>query len=370
MVATKINQIKAKLLERGLDALVVTKPLDIYFLANVKKFLNLVELKPTMIITANQQFILGDPVTIKVLKELSRLDFVYITVENREFLNHGGIYLENLIEILNQNHCRKIGVDSWNMELKLHEKFNTYPSENLISYYAMLKDDQQISLLKKASGILIECFNKSLNFIQDGITELEMRNFFDLNIHNLGADRLGVPTIIAFGPEALAVDPVPTQRSIMPGQLAMIEISAGVETEAPLMGRTFFYDKPDSKSEKILSKLLKVYQKLHQNIQPGKLSSSVYDQVYKNLDNLAPYLNGICGYGLGASSDFFYIAPHSNHVFRSKEACVTSLSLGIPDLGVIRFTDTVLVGEPLEILTDYPYQLILPASPEAKHEQN
>lgn len=355
-----IEKIRALLYERQWDSLIITKPLDIYYICSLSGFLNLVEIKPFLIITTKNQYIIGDFATCEIIKKLSLTNFTFVEIENRKLIEEGGIYQKSIIEILKDNRCKVISLDNTALFSKFDKEFSVVYSDKIVSLIAVKKDDIQKKSLTTASSILKKTFIETLNSLRNDMTEIELRNIFDINIHKNGAERLGVPTIISSGKHSLAVDPVPAWRLIREGEPLMIEISAGISTEAPIVGRTLFYRSASDENIKITKKILRAYENMLSWIEPGKILSKAYDVAYDSLGDLSKFLIGPCGYGLGASSDFFYISPNSNHLFKSDEALITTLSLSIPDIGVIRYTDSVLIGEKLKILTDVTIPLIFP----------
>lgn len=360
MVENRLEKVRAKLFEKNWDALIISKPLDIFYSASFNKFFNIVEFNPIMIITLKKQYIIADPATIYNIKKITQDNFEYIVCYIKDYLINRGIYYKEIKKILNNENCKIVAVDDDFIKNKFKNKFSVVSSERIISYLAISKDQEQKKNLISASEILKKTFNESLNFINDNITELELRNFIDISLHKNGSERLGVPTLIAFGRDSVFSDPVPTLRKIKEGQQVMLEFSSGVGTEAPIVGRSFIYKNKDKQYLSILEKILNAYNKMISWIEYGKLSSKAFDILYTSLGDLGKFITHSGGYGLGASSDYFYISPISNHLFQMNETLVTVVSVAIPEVGYFRYSDTILISETKEILTKIDYPLIFP----------
>ncbi len=64
----------------------------------------------------------------------------------------------------------------------------------------MIKDETEIETIRKACSISDQAFHDALEFIKPGKTEIEIANFLDFRMRELGAAGLSFDTILASGP--------------------------------------------------------------------------------------------------------------------------------------------------------------------------
>ncbi|CVY92549.1 aminopeptidase P [Streptococcus pneumoniae] len=63
----------------------------------------------------------------------------------------------------------------------------------------MIKDEAEIAAIRKACSISDQAFRDALDFIKPGKTEIEIANFLDFRMRELGASGLSFDTILASG---------------------------------------------------------------------------------------------------------------------------------------------------------------------------
>lgn len=347
------------MLERGWDCCVVTKILDLYFILETDNFVNYVETKAALAVFLDEIILISDKASFETLKNISKTLFNHHKSDLKDVFLSGGFFSKDISEVLKQKGSSCVASDNPSLKKILRGQVSYKNLGTTISKIAVDKQENQIEYIINASNFMIKTSSAVIPQIKKGISEIEARNMFDLQLHRQGADRLGVPTMVSFSNESRFTDPVPTYRKLHEGDLVMFEISAGYKSEAPILGRTFFYKTHEKKTLEIFQKALGAYKKMIDWIAVGKLSSKAFEILAGSLGDLSHFMTAVPGFGLGASSDYFYISPTSSHIFRNNEALVTILSLSIPEIGFIRFSDTLLVAGDKMLLTQFEYASLI-----------
>ncbi|MBN2364072.1 aminopeptidase P family protein [candidate division WOR-3 bacterium] len=358
-MVTPLDRLRAKMLERGWECCVLTKILDVYFLLKLENFVNFIETKATLVVFLDEIILISDSSTSEIFKGLSPVEFKFQNASWKESISTGGLFINEIARTLREKKITTAAIDNPLIKKDLKGIVTFRNLGSTISKIAIKKDGDQIVFIKKAYSAMNGAILSTIPSLKAGISEIETRNMLDLELHRLGAEKIGVPTMVNFSNGSCFPDPVPSARSLQEGDLVMYEISAGYKSEAPIVGRTAFFKPPDPERQKILERSLMAYRKMTEWIDVGKLSGKASDALSDALGELAEFQTNVAGFGLGASSDYFYITPVSNHVFRENEAVVTILSLNVPGLGIIRFSDTILISSGEKYLTPGDYPLIL-----------
>ncbi len=347
------------MLERGWDCCVVTKILDVYFILETDNFVNYVETKAALAVFLDEIILISDKASFETLKGISKTNFNHHKSDLQDVFLSSNFFSKDISDVLKQKGASCVASDNPSLKKTLRGQVSHKNLGTSVSKIAVDKQENQIEYIKNASNFMIKTSSAVIPLIKPGISEIEARNMFDLQLHRQGADRLGVPTMVSFSRESRFTDPVPTYRKLREGDLVMFEISAGYKSEAPILGRTFFYKTHEKKSLEIFQKALGAYRKMIEWIEAGKLSGKAFEILADSLGELYKFMTTVPGFGLGASSDYFYISPASTHIFRKNEAMVTILSLSVPEIGFIRFSDTLLLSGDKMLLTGFEYTSLI-----------
>ncbi|MBN1151445.1 aminopeptidase P family protein [candidate division WOR-3 bacterium] len=359
-MVTPLDKLRAKMLQNGWDCCVVSKILDIYFVLNPKKFINFIETRALLLVFLDDLFLISDPSSIELFRVLTDTDFKSVKSSWKSSYETGGFFLSELSQVLKDKKSETVlAVDNQFLRKDIKTHFSCRNLGSTLSMIASEKENWQLDSISEAYRIMKTAVERFIPRLKEGITEIQARNIVDEELHNTGAERLGVPTIVSFSNSSSFPDPVPTSQKLCLGDMVMYEISAGIRTEAPIFGRTSFFNEPEVEKLEVLNKALDAYRKMIDWIEVGKIAGKAFEFISEKLGSLSDYIMTVSGFSLGASSDYFYLAPLSKHTFRENEALVALLSLNIPDFGILRFSDTILVSSPNEVLTPFDYKLVV-----------
>lgn len=164
-------------------------------------------------------------------------------------------------------------------------------------------------------------------------------------MENLGADKPAFEPIVASGKSSSLPHYFTQDRKIIPGIL-LIDAGACYKGYNADLTRTFFLGNPDRSFKKKYNIILKVQQRVIDNIKPGLTEEEVWENTILYLEEESEYFTHGTGHGVG-------IDIHEEPYFRSgmknrlAAGMVVTVEPGIyyPNWGGIRIEDLLLVTE-------------------------
>lgn len=119
------------------------------------------------------------------------------------------------------------------------------PESGLVEQMRVVKDANELQLLRKSTQLNERVFQSVYNTIEPGMTEREIALALDLTMREMGAEGPSFDTIVAFGTNAARPHAVPTDRELRAGELVLIDMGLVYQGYCSDMTRTFVAGKPD-----------------------------------------------------------------------------------------------------------------------------
>jgi Xaa-Pro aminopeptidase len=114
----------------------------------------------------------------------------------------------------------------------------------LMGRLRLVKDGDEIIRLRRAAGITAEALTESMKAAKPGIWEYELEALIEYTFRRNGAERVGFPTIVASGPNAVTLHYDENRRQAQTGELVIEDVgaefgyySADITRTIPISGR-------------------------------------------------------------------------------------------------------------------------------------
>lgn len=120
----------------------------------------------------------------------------------------------------------------------------------------MIKTNEEIEKLKKASKLADECFDYICNTMKIGMTEKEVANLMDDYMLTNGASRLSFDTIVGSGVNSAQIHSIPTDRKIEFGDIILLDFGCVVDEYCSDISRTVFVGEVNQEYKKIYDLVL------------------------------------------------------------------------------------------------------------------
>ncbi|MCX8064774.1 MAG: Xaa-Pro peptidase family protein [Candidatus Hydrogenedentes bacterium] len=276
---------------------------------------------------------------------------------------------EEVIAFLKDSRLKKLAIISEKTNLRFYERlksedFEIYRVDDDISSMRMIKDNNEISLIKKACEITYTSLEKALGIVREGISEREIAGYIEYQFKLNGAEAIGFDTIVLFGAKSSLPHGKPSDNKLKPGDVILIDCGCVYKGYHSDITRTFVFGAiPGVWFENI-------YQ-ITKEAQSNALKFLKDDVSCKEIDYEARRciakrgFGMFFGHGLGHGVGLeIHELPRLNKDSNSnlKSGVVVTIEPGIylPGKGGVRIEDTVVITEEgCEILTNFEKNLIV-----------
>ena len=229
-------------------------------------------------------------------------------------------------------------VDEWGMEVQ--------GRKGLTSSLRIIKDEEELILLRKAAFALEEGFSYLTSQIRKGITERQL----SCKLQAFWLEKMGLAIsfdpIVAFGPHTTLPHAKPRDVMLKEGDLVLVDIGVAFESYQSDMTRMIFFGEPTPEQRKLSDLVLKAHTIGVENARPG-VKVSHLDYLVRNFLELQGFkeeFSHSLGHGIG-------LDVHESPMLRStsedvlKEGMVITIEPGlyIPGMGGMRLENTYLV---------------------------
>lgn len=239
------------------------------------------------------------------------IDFRYIekaraTVKNAEVIESSNIG-KQITELLKKHNAHTMSIESETMTVKSLNVYKHFIKEadiddsdnlsNAISRLRSVKDDYEISCIRKAQEIAEKSLDQLMPFICVGKTEREVALELNRLMFENGAEDLSFETIVLSGSNTSMPHGVPSDKKICNGEFVLMDFGAVWNGYHSDMTRTICVGEPDDEMKKVYNIVLDAQNKALQYAKAG-ISGKELDKVARDVICQAGY--GECfGHSLG-----------------------------------------------------------------------
>jgi len=225
-------------LEAQLPALLVSRPENRNYLSGfTAEDPQLDESSGCLLITQRRQFLLTDfRYAVQARKEA--VDFQIEVYRQGQAQAVG--------RLVKRFRLRRLGFEESHLTVHAHrllvkeigQKTEMIAEPGLVEKMRAIKDPGEIRLITQALRITEKSLHQTIAFIQPGRTELEVADYLEKNMLQLGAEGPAFPSIVASGPNAALPHAVPTKKRIRTGETVVIDCGAKYQGYCADLSRT------------------------------------------------------------------------------------------------------------------------------------
>ncbi len=205
----RVGIVRARLREKGLDGLILTKPENVTYLTGFSGE------DSWAILTRTALYLLTD----SRYTEQAQKECVRTTIVERKgkdpIAEASGRFLGKLKSVKTVGVEKSISVGMYEV-LKKNAGLSLKPIAGLVEEPRNLKDRGEVAAIRAAARIAAAAFGEILQHVKPGITENELAGTLDLEMRRLGAKN-SFETIVAFGPNGSRPHHRPLRGSFGPG---------------------------------------------------------------------------------------------------------------------------------------------------------
>lgn len=230
----KMQWLRNKLLSMNLQGMIVTNPINIQYLTNIKaEGLLLVTRRENIFIT-DGRYIEDVHNTLTLFDEIVVYDVRGLTKDDFE---NFFMFCENVG--FEENHVTYAKYKEYIRKYKINCLVET---ENMIEKQRMIKDEEEIESIRKACEITDKCFEYIIKYIKPGMTEKQIAREID-DYYYKHAEGNSFETIVASGENSSKPHARPSERKIQNVDIITIDMGCKINGYCSDMTRTIFIGK-------------------------------------------------------------------------------------------------------------------------------
>lgn len=381
----RIDGLKKRMEKKGFDAALLMHPRDVYYYAGTAQPCNL-------LVTLKEEPILFARRAMDFVKKESTLEDV-----------RTGGSLKEMKSILHSFGVTGgvMGLEEDVLPARLYRKtaefFAEFRCENispLILDQRMIKDSEEIELVKKSAQLFSHIHDVVLNNLRPGITEVELAGLIWTAIRREGHEGFtahrrwdgflpgdgivtsgdnmwkisGYAMTVTGVGKSKAVPWGSSDRVIQKGDLVMVDIAPNYQGYHGDTARTYVVGPADGRQKEVFGSLLKVMEAVVNRIREGVPIKELYHLAVKTAEEegYGEYLQGYgnqkgeyIGHGLGLEVDEPpVVGPYTDMLLREGMILAIEPKFIIPQWGAVDIEDPLLVTkEGCQILSPIPKKL-------------
>jgi len=247
------------------DAVLVSKPSDVRWLSG------LVEGSQNLLIARNWAHLLTHPMY---------RDQIPVECPGLEFTICEKDLQADLKALLKKRRVRRLGVqknfltlETFELLRKKQRGVRLLPLDEYVKHARAIKDEEEISLTRKAVRIAEQGFSEMLAggaAALIGKTERQIATELEVRMRELGALRQGFPggLIVASGPNSASCHHIPTNRKVREGDVVLIDWGAEADGYRSDQTRTLYMRRVVSPLEKVHPIVQEAYQRAADAVRP------------------------------------------------------------------------------------------------------
>jgi len=267
-----------------------------------------------------------------------------------------------LPELVHQVGAKRVGFESAHLTVDQHQEwqevaecFELVPTKELVEGIRAIKDENELSKIRKAIALADEALAHIAGFIEPGMTEKEVAWELEVFMRTHGAEKVAFDLIVASGPNGAMPHATVSERVIRAGEPIVIDLGAMVDGYNSDLTRTICSGRPDDRLKGIYDIVLEAQCTAEQSIRPGmtgKQADGIARQVIEEAGYGENFGHGL-GHGVGlAVHEKPGVGRLSEDVLEPGMVFTVEPGIYLPGWGGVRIEDIVVMREDgVEVLT-------------------
>ena len=332
---SKLQWLRNTMASLDLQGLIISNPTNIKYLTNI-------EAEGILLLTRKDNIYITDGRYVEQVHSILTL-FDEIIVYNISDLSQDDY--ENFFMF-----CENVGFEEnyvtyakYKELIRKYKINNLVETEHIIEKQRMIKDEEEMSNLKKACEITDNCFNYLLTYIRPGMTEKQIADEID-EYYKRRTDGLAFETIVASGENSSKPHAVPTNRKIEENDIITIDMGCKVNGYCSDMTRTIFVGNIPEEMKKVYDLVLKNQVQTIEQMKDG-VSTRLLTKMVENDFKLNGYdLIHSLGHGVGLDiHEAPYVSYRSDAQLKENMVVTDEPGIYIPGKFGVRIEDTVQI---------------------------
>ncbi len=331
----KIKWLRDQLSSLKMDGMIITNPVNIMYLTGLSE-------EGTLIIAPKENIFVTDSRYIESVNRKLTIADEIVAYDSRDLDKYD---YENIF-LLREN----VGFEENYVTYENYKKFlhtyqvNLVETEGIIENQRIVKEKEEIELIKKACEITDEAYEYIIRNIKEGMTEKEVAFEIEKYMIKNGADSLAFDSIVAFGENTSMPHAVPTDRVIQKGDIVQFDIGCKYKGYCSDLSRVVFVEEMKEEYKEVYDFILEEQKRMSEYLKEGSNIKTVVkdretDYKLKNYKIMHAF-----GHGVGLDiHELPVINAKKDNILKENAIIAIEPGVYIPEKFGIRIEDTYLV---------------------------
>jgi len=349
----RLTRLRETLTIEGLDAILITQPEN-------RRYLSGFTGSAGVLLISQDQAVLATDFRYYEQVEKQAPDFRLEKVTDK--------FETVLPELVHQMGAKRVGFESTHLTVDQHREwqkaaegavstseFELVPTKELVERIRAIKDEGELSKIRKAIALADEALAHIAGFIEPGLTEKQVAWELEVFMRTHGAKKVAFDIIVGSGPNGAMPHATVSERAIRASEPIVIDMGAMVDGYNSDLTRTICAGRPDDKFKEIYNIVLEAQLTAERTIRPGiqgKQADAIARKVIEEAGYGENYGHGL-GHGVGlAVHEKPGVGRLSEDVLQPGMVFTVEPGIYLPGWGGVRIEDIVVLKEDgVEVLT-------------------
>jgi len=346
----RLTQLRHRLAEKELDAIVITQPENRRYLSGFTGS------DGALIISMEGAYLATD---FRYYEQAQRQapDFTLVKIEDK--------FPPRLAELIAEIGARRVGFESTHVTVDQYERwskvtkdFELVPTKGVVEQLRAIKDEQELAAIRRAVELSDAAFAHITHWLRPGVTERAVAWELESFMRTHGAEGLAFDLIVGSGPNGAMAHAEPGDREIQEGEPIVLDLGARVDGYCSDLTRTICLGEPDERLRRIHALVLRAQEAAEQAMRAG-LKGSTADAIARDLIEAGghgEHFGHSLGHGVGlAVHEQPRLSKTSEEILQPGMAVTVEPGIYIEGWGGVRIEDLVVIQEEgIELLTAAP----------------
>ncbi len=331
-----IRWLRDKIKSKNLDGIIISNPLNVKYLTGINA-------EGMLLITPRENIYLTDGRYVESVNNILTIDDEIIVYDARELIKDD---YENIFTF-----CENVGFEEEYVTYAKYKEFmhkfkinNLEETEGIIEKQRMIKDTEEIDLIKRACEITDDCFQYIKDYIKVGLTEKQIANEIDNFFVENGADGNAFETIVASGINSSKPHAKPTDKKIEAGDPITIDMGCVYQGYCSDMTRTIFAGFIPEEIKPVYELVLRNQKDVINDLHEGINLKNTSKMVESNFKLHGHDLIHALGHGVGMEvHELPFFSTKIDCILKSNMTVAVEPGIYVPGRYGIRIEDTVVV---------------------------
>lgn len=331
----KLQWLRNKMSSLDLQGFILTNPTNIRYLINIEAEGILLLTRKENIFITDSRYIEQVHSTLTLFDEIIVYDVHDVSKDDYE-----NFFL----------FCENVGFEEYDISYAKYKEYirkfkihNFIETEYIIEKQRMIKDEEEISNIKKACEITDNCFSYLISYIKPGMTEKQIANEIE-EYYKQRADGLSFETIVASGENTSKPHAVPTNRKIQAKDIITIDMGCKVNGYCSDMTRTIFVGEVPREVKPVYDLVLKNQRQTLEQYKDGASTRLLAKMVESDFKLHGYDLVHSLGHGVGMEiHEAPYVSYNTDTLLRENMVVTNEPGIYIAGEFGVRIEDTVQI---------------------------